>query len=65
MTGKARLTYEEMETVLVEAVINNRLLTYLFNNDFRDDHSVASYLSELICILTDVLKWMTRQANSK
>ena len=43
MTGKARLTYEEMETVLVEAeaVINNRLLTYLYDNDFRADHSVA------------------------
>ena len=36
--GKARLTYEEIETVLieVEGVINSRPLTYLYEDDIQD-----------------------------
>ena len=45
--GKARLSYEEMETVLieVEAVINSRPLTYLYDDDVTDPLTPSHLLS--------------------
>ena len=38
MLGKARLSYEEMETSLIEvdAMLNERPLTYLYNDDVTE-----------------------------
>lgn len=56
--GKARLTYEEMETVLVEIemIINSRPLTYLYDDEEGDEALTPSHMVMGRRLLTDVEK---------